>query len=72
MKIGGQLKEEFPSNEMQSFPYLLDMEATVKVARTQTEHLWTNFQLDQGTRATPLRNLTTFRDHSSKTEGAID
>ena len=32
-KIGGKLKEE----EICSFPYLLDMAATVKVARTPTE-----------------------------------
>ena len=39
VKIGGQLEEEFLDNETRSFPYLLDMVTTVKVARTLTERL---------------------------------
>ena len=39
VKISGKLKEEFLDNETQSFPYLLDMATTVKVARTLTEQL---------------------------------
>ena len=37
VKIGEKLKEEFVHNETRSFPYLLDMAVTVKVARTRTE-----------------------------------
>ena len=39
VKIGEKLKEEFLYNETQSLPYLLDMAATVKVARSLTEQL---------------------------------
>ena len=34
-----KLKEEFVNNEAQSFLYLLDIAATIKVARTRTERL---------------------------------
>ena len=37
VKIGGKLKEEFPNNETQSFPYLLDLVPTIKEARTQAK-----------------------------------
>ena len=37
VKIGGKLKEKFLDNETQSFPYILDMAATVKVARNSDE-----------------------------------
>ena len=46
-EVGGKLKEEFLDNETQCFLYLLDMVATVKVARTRTEHLQTKFRLSQ-------------------------
>ena len=36
-KIGEKLQEEFMHNQTRSFPYLLDMAVTVKVARTRTE-----------------------------------
>ena len=39
VKISGKLKKEFLDNETQSFPYLLDMATTVKVARTLMEQL---------------------------------
>ena len=56
------------NNRTRSFPYLIDIVATIKVARTQMERHETKFWLGEVTHTMPLRNPTTFRDISVSIE----